>query len=322
METADTVFTDYLQVTVPVEQWFDLRGGIEPVLQSIGMGVAFDSPGEVLWRSPGESGTVKAKRIGAVMTLGASGVVLAGLRGAQLLSRYLSEIAARHHRVTRLDASIDRKESTPPVIQRLTDAAVSEDGIALSRKRVDPRHVTRLVSRLRSGEDTGTVYLGSAQAEVRMCVYDKRAERLSRDMLDCGPLTRYELRLKSKTGVTLRDAAEPTSVFWHYVAPDVLPRPEGVPAWEPHAEGYVLEPRDVPLPAARLVTRVQTSPEARALVALAVQVGPYGLPLLFKELGKLVPGGDGDRFTRGDVVEAPVPPGPSLASQPAPATRH
>lgn len=324
METADAVFADYLTVTVPADCWFDLRGEVEPVLQSIGMAVAYDTPGDVLWRAPGDSGTVKAKRMGAVVAVGASGAVLAGLRAHDLLTRYLSQLGSRPHRVTRLDASLDRREPTPPVIHRLTEAAVSADGIALSRKRVDPRHVTRLVSRTRSGEDTGTVYLGSSQAEVRMCVYDKQAERIARDLPDCGPITRYELRLKSKTGVTLRDVAEPAPVFWHYAAPDVLSRPEGVPEWNPHAEGFVIPPRDVPLPAARLVARVQASAEAAALMRLADECGPYGRALLFAEMAKLVPVGDGDapRLTRAGVGEAHVPPGPPAHHPPAAATRH
>ena len=297
---AEGVFCDFVQVTVPVESWDDTRAAVQPVLDSIGMEVEHDDEraGRVLWR--GGDGTVKAKRIGGVVTLGATGVVLAGLRMAGLLGRYLAELGAQPHRVTRLDLSLDVPEDTAPVIERLASEVVSAEGVALSRKRIAAKHCTRFVSRTPEGVDTGTIYLGSGQADVRMCVYDKRVERLSAGMGDVGPLTRYELRLKCGTGVTLRDAAQPAEAFWHYASPAVLPRPEGVRDWTAHGTGFVLELADVPLPAERLRRRVQSSADAAALVRLADEVGPYGFALLCSELRKLVAVGDGDapRFTR------------------------
>ena len=43
--------------------------------------------------------------------------------------------------------------------------------------------------------------------------------------------------------------------------------------------------------------------------------------MLFAEMAKLVPAGDGDRFTRGGGAEAPVLIGLASA-QPTPATAH
>ena len=313
MESADRVFCDWLQVTVPEDTWLDVRARLAPVLDSVGCGVVRDEAGDTLWRAPaGADGTVKAKRIGAVRSIGTSGAVLAGLRLAGLFGEYLMRLGEEGHRVTRLDATLDRAERTPPVIERLVRASVSEEGVRLSRKRVDPRQVRRYVVRTPAGEDTGTIYLGAKHADVQARVYDKRQERLDRGLLDCGPLTRYELTLGKSTGVTLRDAFEPAAVFWHYAAPGLLERPEGVPEWVGHGSGFVLPPRDVPLPAARLVARVQASAEAAALVRLADECGPYGRALLFAELGRLVPAGDGDapRFTRGGVAGAPMASGP------------
>lgn len=323
METADRVFCDWLQVTVPEDEWRDVRGRVAPVLESIGCGVASDEAGDTLWRAPsGGDGTVKAKRVGAVRSIGASGAVLAGLRLAGLFGEYLMRLGESGHRVTRLDATLDRVERTAPVIARLADAAVSAEGVRLSRKRVEPQQVRRYVSRTPSGEDTGTIYLGAKQADVQAKVYDKQLERLQRGLLDCGPLTRYELTLRKSTGVTLRDAFDPTAVFWHYAAPDLLERPEGVPEWAPHGSGFVLPPRDVPLPAARLLARVQASAEAAALVRLADECGPYGRALLFAELGKLVPAGDGDRSTRAVGSGASLASGPPAYPPPASATHH
>lgn len=310
MEPANSVFCDFVQVTVPVEAWRDVRAGIEPVLDALGCAVDQDDDGCTLWRSPaGESGTVKAKRIGAVRAIGASGAVLAGLRLAGLFGEYLARLGQAGHRVTRLDATLDRQESTAPVIERLVSAAV-DPGLRLSRKRVDLRHVTRFVSRTASGEDTGTIYVGSASADVRACVYDKQQERLSRDLPDVGPLTRYELRLRSGTGVTLRDAYAPEAVFWHYASPDLLERPLGAPEWVSQGSGFDLPRAELPLPAERLRRRVEASADARALVTLARELGPSGLPFLFSQLGKLVPAGDGDRSTRTVGVSVAMSHGP------------
>ena len=316
------VFCDFVQVTVPVDGWPELREAVQPVLDSAGLALAHEAPnGDVLWRDR-DTGSVKATRRGQVVALGASGAVLAGMRMLGLLHTYLAELGARHHRVTRLDLSMDVPEDTAPVIARLRDEAVSGDGVKLSRKRVLPQHVTRFVSRRPDGEDTGTIYLGSHQADVRLCVYDKRVERLARDMPDVGPLTRYELRLRGGTGITLRDAADPAPAFWHYIAPDVLPRRDGVPEWDPQGTGFVLAPADLPLPAERLRRRVQASAELRSLVELADRCGPYGFALMVSEMRKLVAVGDGDRPTCAGIGEAPALIGPPASDQPAPAPLH
>lgn len=299
---AEGVFCDYVQVTFPEEGWLDARGAVGPVLDSIGMQVEVDDErgGLVLWRGGGD-GTVKAKRINGVYALGASGSVLAGLRMAGLLHRYLSEVGAQPHRVTRLDVTLDVPERTAPVIEKIATDVVSADGVALSRKRVSAKHCTRYVTRTAQGEDTGTIYLGSAQADVRLCVYDKQQERIDKGLPDVGhPLTRYELRLRGGTGVTLRDAVEPEAVFWHYVSPAVLPKPLGVPEWVAHGSGFYLDRPELPLPAERLRRRVQASADAVALVRLADEVGPYGFAMLCSELRKLVANGDDDasRLTR------------------------
>lgn len=316
----DGVFCDFVQVSYPAETWEDVRAGVEPVLDSVGAQLEVDDmrSGRVLWRAG--DGTVNAKRIGPVVTLGASGSVLAGLRLAGLLERYLAEVGAQPHRVTRLDLTLDVPEKTAPVIERLAASVISPGGLALSRKRVPAKHCTRYVTRDPDGVDTGTIYVGSAQADVRLCVYDKRQERVDKGLPDLGsPLTRYELRLRGGTGVTLRDAARPSPAFWHYASPDVLQKPAGVSLWDAQGTGYTLQPADLPLPAERLRRRVAASADAAALVRLADSVGPYGFALLVSELRKLVAVGDDDasRFTRAGVGSEPVRIGP-----PVPAAAH
>lgn len=282
---AEDVFCDFVGVTFDQSSWPDVRQAIEPCLQSIGAQVDYDEDGSTLWRSG--DGTIKAKRYGTVMSLGASGVACAALRFANVFGNYLAAIGSSPHTVTRLDASRDVPEDTPPVIDAIVAKSVAPDGLSLTRKRVNPRDVTRLVARRHDGLDTGTCYVGSRNAEVRAAVYDKREERMTRGLADIGPLTRYELRLKSGVGVTLRDALEPTNVFWHFMSPAILPTPADAVPWVSNAIGFQVDWPSPPLPAERLRRRVQSSAEVAALLRLADEVGPLGFQFLVSELRRV-----------------------------------
>lgn len=272
------VFCDFLSVTFDRADWDQVRQGITPALDSVGAQVEMDSDDCTLWRSG--DGTVKAKRYRQVMAVGASGSMLAALRFAGAFAAYLSALGSVPHRVTRLDASKDVVTPTAPVIASLVERASGEAGIRLTRKRITPSDVTRLVSRQPDGSDSGTVYLGGRAAEVRACIYDKRLERMQNGLCDVGPLTRYELRLKSQVGVTLRDAYEPDRLFWHFMSPDILPVKSSPGEWSPGPGGFAVDWPDMPSPLARLHRRVESSDEVAALLRLADEVGPYGFRML------------------------------------------
>ena len=117
-----TVFADFVQVTTPAGYWDALRDSVEPVLDMGGLHLVQDDSSSVLWRDFKGHGTVKATRRGRVWSLGASGSVLAALRGAQLLAEYLAGISSVPHRVTRLDAAMDVRGDAahilPPLIEQ------------------------------------------------------------------------------------------------------------------------------------------------------------------------------------------------------------
>jgi hypothetical protein len=272
-------FADWVTVTVPADRWEDLRPDIQPMLDALGMSVEVDDGQVVLWRSPDARGTVKASRIAKVWALGCSGTVCAALRNARTFNSYLAAIGAGEHRVTRLDASLDVPKDAPGIIRRLVNKG-RKGALSLTRKVIKPGDVRTFLSARADGVVTGTAYFGPKSADARMTVYDKRHERIGRKLPDCGPLTRYEIRLKAGTGITLRDCAEPAGVFWHYASPDFLKAPLGVD-WVAGGSGFVLGVGNGPmLPAARLDYRVQESPEVGALLRLAEEVGPYGFDFL------------------------------------------
>jgi hypothetical protein len=200
---------------------------------------------------------------------------------------YLAAFGVRPHRVTRLDASVDLPEDGPAAVASVASAGRS-GGLSLTRKSIKPQAVTTLLAaRVSDGALTGTVYCGTPQADVRMCVYDKQEERLSRGLSDIGPLTRYELRLKSKVGISLRDAAEPAAIFWHHASPGFLPAPADSPPWVSSGAGFDLAYPAPLLPSQRLLKRLDSSEDMRDLVRLAVECGPYGLRLLVSRLESL-----------------------------------
>ena len=273
-------FADFIGVTVPAGEWSDLHAELVPEFECLGMSLEVDSDQVKLWRSGGDGhGTVQEKRIGQVWAIGVSGTVCAGLRVARRMQSFLAAVGARPHRVTRLDASLDVVEDAAPVIARIA-AAGRRGELALTRKAIAPNTVETHLGLRVDGVESGTVYCGSKSAEARMVVYDKRHERIGRKLPDIGDLTRYELRVRGGLGITLRDCAEPAPVFWHHVAPDFLPRPDGVEAWTPGAVGFVLDKLAPPTPYARMLALLDQSPDVRRLLSLADQVGPYGLRTL------------------------------------------
>jgi hypothetical protein len=312
------VFCDFLSVTFDRADWEQVRQAMSPALDSIGAQVDMDSADCTLWRCG--DGTVKAKRYRQVMSVGSTGAILAALRLSGAFASYLAALGSVPHRVTRLDASKDVPAPTAPIISALVDKASGDEGIRLTRKRITASDVTRLVTRQPDGSDSGTVYLGGRQAEVRACIYDKRLERLTHGLCDVGPLTRYELRLKSQVGVSLRDAYEPELLFWNFMAPDVLEPPSPVGEWIPHPGGFAVDWPDAPSPLARLQRRVESSDEVAALLRLADEVGPYGFRMLVAALERRREGVTGlaPSETASDAMCGP--PGVTLAAtQPPPA---
>lgn len=261
------VFADRVQVTFDRADWRSVRSGLLEVVESVGAATEFDTPSQesALWTTS-EGGTLNVKRYGPVVAVGASGRFLATLRAAGMFMDYLARLGSVPHKVTHLDATMDVLQDPPPVLESLFKRATSVPGIALSRKAVPVGHVTRLQSVRPDGRASGTVYVGGRHADVRLCAYDKSLERESKGQ-DMGPPTvRWELRLKGGN-VTLRDVAVPAPVFWHYMA-RVLPRPEGVPAWEPANDAWSPE-RTLVAPADRLRRRVELSRDLAAMVRLA-----------------------------------------------------
>lgn len=245
-------FTDYLNVSCPLDSFDSLREGVVPVLDSIG---SFEEiqPGlfqffELTTKKGAlcvvPRGTVKFSRRGKVGILSTSGWVLRTMRDRGIYSEYLSVIGSFPHRVTMLHATSDFFVQSPPeVIQAFKTSAFAGD-LFLTRKRITPDQCNVVLRPDTSGCETGTLYLGQrANADVWAKIYDKRHEQFCRGHADPGPLVRVEVACQSGVGATLRDAADPHDVFFHYAGRTLVEAPPSFSGWVPYGEGYVLGER-------------------------------------------------------------------------------
>lgn len=160
----------------------------------------------------------------------ASGAVLAHLRAHTLLEEYLGLIAEAPHRVTRLDVAYDTAEDGAGVVQALRERYAGEK-VYLTRKGLAP--TVLLGYRNHDGAETGTFYAGQrSRSRVTQRTYDKQHERWEKAREDTGPWTRRELTVKADVGATLRDVVDCDPIFWHFMAPAILPSDDSVPSWE------------------------------------------------------------------------------------------
>lgn len=205
----------------------------------------------------------------------ASGGSLEALRLNKQFDDYLGIIGSHPHTVTRVDAALDRRVPAPPLVRELVERYPPDSRVHLTRKGIQPDYY------LKPGLDggmTGTFYAGPLRSRTKVSarVYDKQQERFDRAGLEVGPWIRYEVTVRKGVGATLRDAQNPTSLFWHFASPALLPLPPGIPDWdpsrdEPWAPGAF--PSD---PYLRLRRRVETSADLEMLAEFADSVGTDG----------------------------------------------
>lgn len=216
-----------------------------------------------VWRL--NHGTLRIEYRSRFARFSASGSFLDGLRFAGQFEQYLSALSEAPHHVSRLDAAYDVPVDTPPILKALNRHYPRE--CALTRKAL---RTTRFLETRTDGKESGTWYAGHRQkGMVTARVYDKQLEREKRGDPIPQPLTRYEITFRRQVKATLRDAALPERIFWHFAGPLLLKRPTDVPAWESGwGGGWHFDREDKPL-AGVLKARIESSSELAALAKLA-----------------------------------------------------
>jgi len=227
-------------------------------------------------------GTVRIESSAKFHCISFSGQSLDYLRTVGRYVSVLALLATCHHKVTRLDAAYDVAADAPPILQALIDRY--PDGEAsLTRKAVKMRRDFGVRD---DGLDSGTLYFGyRTKARVIAKVYDKALEALEKRCEVMPPTTRYEVTIKDGLS-TLRDAEDPTAIFWHYAAPVLLPLPSPAPPkWTSYGSllGWEYEqPEKLPMD----TLKKYNSKIAPTMLELADAAGSYGREAALYDLAK------------------------------------
>ena len=301
-----TPFCDYLSVSTPHLD----RAEPFPLLDSVLGWCDFTCEGAdattIRYRGPND-GLVSVRRVGSVSVASASGLALLHLRESLALDQYLHTVGTNAHRVTRIDVALDVACDAAPVL-RAVAAKARAGHLFITDRAVRPADVTTYEALGERGELTGTVYLAPPTAEVRPKLYDKEHEQLVKWGRVIPPTLRIEITCRSKVRATLRDAAVPRDLFYHYAAPGLLSAPADARPWSPHAEGFVLPPPNVLDPALLLERRCDRSADLLALVRLA-SAYPRGLRDLHARIDQIARGLPGQDSGATAGASAKAPPG-------------
>ena len=288
LEVLMVVFTsptcDFLGVTVPYSLGHPIISRLRAFLSSL---PGLRTTGRDSWTIDSyPDSRFAAKRMYSVLVISASGQALQALRDHDLLDPYLALLGSEEaHRVSRIDVSLDLRTPTAPILAKLRRR---------DRAKKKPFHLSRKACPVRffmdhnaAGVFTGSAYFGKRRnAKVMAVVYDKQHEQVRSDKPDPGPVTRYELRVTASMNPSLRDASKPEAIFWHFMAPDILPKPDYlVPAWFGYGQGFYLSSPPSPgnNESVHFASRLRKSAEFADLCAQSLDL-PGGRQLLFAAL--------------------------------------
>ena len=263
-------FCDYLSVSQPSSNNSALVA--RDILNDSGM-IAVEDYGAHHYRYShiGTKGSVLVKPRGQVVLISASGAALTHLRAHGMFNEWLAMLSEGPHKVTRLDAALDTPDDAPDVLDVIR-GSLESGSFALSRK---AQKVTWLTEeRAQDGRQTGTCYFGHRRNNsggITARVYDKALE----SNLD-HPLTRTEVTFGRTAGATIRDAQDPSGLFWscahrfpHLTPPNPLPNRHDVETGF-HLDRITVEPID------RLLRVVQDGGTLSDIARIASQV-PGGI---------------------------------------------
>lgn len=275
-------FADYANITVAKDDAASLLVGLTPMLDMFGCSQVCEG----LYSMPNKSGTLKITQRQAIATFSMSGQFLANLRSNKVLDDFLFVFSDYSHNVSMLHATVDFNVDAPEVLQDVYSLATS--GLFyLSRKAMNPKHVTKFMGLDLDGRETGTVNLGyKANYDIWAKVYDKRHERLSKGFPDCGNMLRVEIALQSDVGASLRDISNPHDIFYQFASKSLVEAPKGFLGWQSFAGGLSIERKNNDLTTwERLWGIIQHSDDLKRVIDLAI--ADYGQDALI-EVQKLI----------------------------------
>ncbi len=216
-------FCDWLDLTFSPTESLDWLDGL---LSSLG--ASSTEPGVYL-TPPG--GVIKHQNGKRWQRLSVSGGSLMALRSMGLFSEFLRHVSGHPHKVTRLDAALDLPVDAAFIVSELWNKYRGTRGVWLNA--LNAVDASTILGPRFDGVETGTFYAGNRRKnKITARVYDKQHEVYDRRKVLIDSRVRYEVTVKTDQP-TLRDAEDPTGIFWHYASPALLPAPDDVPPWSP-----------------------------------------------------------------------------------------
>ena len=275
------VILDWLDVTYSPES--TLLNSVELFLDSMEFHVGAkrsdgSTTSQTTWRCQ-KNGTVVLTRNCRWHRISASGRTLQTLRNFSVLDEFLTVLSDAPYNITRLDAAKDIDEDGADHVAAMIEKY--SKACRLTRKLLPTSWIMETRD---DGRSSGTFYVGDRRVSgVNTArVYDKQLQMLKVFGEVISPRVRYEVTARRQLPLTLRDASQPTTLFYHLAAPSLLPRPRSVHNWvpsDPDDLGWTCVMPEI-LPYQTLQSRVDTSPDLQRLVELAVKCGPQGRRML------------------------------------------
>lgn len=284
------IICDYLDVTYSSDSHIfgsDYRQGtLTSWLTSVGAICKRRDSNSALFSVGDRGGIVKLDSNSRFVRVSASGSALAHFRCRGIFDEYLSELSTEPHRVTRLDAALDMARDGADTIAEMRER-FSSGHASLGRKALE---VTYMTGTRHDGLESGTCYLGHRQrARQTARVYDKAKEAYDKRKELMPPTTRYEVTARGerdRPSPTLRDASEPTAIFWHIASPTLLKAPEGTLPWiAGDGESWTAK-RPVLLPAEVVERKIEFNPDLDAIAEVAAQDGDDGLKRMLRLIAR------------------------------------
>lgn len=228
------------------------------------------------------------KHTHGVVTHTITGQLLQELRHHGLYEELLVAVSLLpSYRLTRADITVDISIDGADVTPWVYSEAKARQLTMTSRQAKDDVRQFFSPSYTQPSKDTGSVYIGSPQAERRLKVYDKAQERFSRYGMVVMPTTRLELTLTCKTGLTIRDLVDAAPIYYHFMPRSLLSPPSSVKAWQPYESvgGYTVPKGERQTPLKRAQSLIDDiTPALRAINKLAKEhPGKYDTFLMLCE---------------------------------------
>lgn len=167
----------------------------------------------------------------------------------RLLNRFgeaLGIIGSRPHRVTQIHAKVDVHGDE--LVQKLSD--YSDQALNAGLHGVEPTKSRAMLEVRPDNKISKNTYVGTRQAELQRCVYDKRLERHIRGYSEFAKAIdelSVEIRVQKgvrRAGLSLNDAYDVSTMFWHYMADCPIVgshKPSQVGEWVTHGSGFECE---------------------------------------------------------------------------------